>query len=313
MKHTKTTLLFILLSFFLLTSCRFVSSLVEETNLSRATTTYATLQNTDAPSSYANIESTASPDESSASQVESAIPKVETTASPVSVPQVESTTVRQKTNAETDYSSYTKKQIIDIYAKALNKTRSYKGNLSVQHNEVINTKVIDAHPGGALAARFINYVLGLIGRGGEETLNFSGGKAVNKDKETIPLLLPQRTSFKLPESGVASASIEKSGDMLHIVLTLAAEKVSMGKAPEYNSGAIGYLDTAAMDFKLVKLNRVDINYPGSVIDAYIRSDDYISVVNYTIKMKTYAEVSGMGISGSGTLEGSQSEKWSLNW
>lgn len=217
------------------------------------------------------------------------------------------------TTAPAEEMNYTKSEIIGMYADALNKTRAYTGALTVNHSESFTANIKDAHPGGALTELLASNIVKLVGSEGQQTLNFSGGTAVNKDGESVPILLPQRTSFSLPEAGVASAEIKKSGDKTNIRLVLVPETVSMGQVPQYNSGAIGFLDTSGMDFKIITISRVDITYPGSVIDAVIRGDGYIESVSYTINMSTYAELSGMGISGYGTLEGAQTEKWQLNW
>ena len=214
---------------------------------------------------------------------------------------------------EKDYSSFTKKQIIDEYSDALKKTRAYSGALTVLHTESFNADIKDAHPGGALTELLASNIVKLVGSEGQQTLNFNGGRATNSDGESVPILLPQRTDFSLPEEGVASASISQQGNKLHIKLVLVPETVSMGQVPHYNSSAIGYLDTSDMDFNIITISRVDIGYSGSVIDAVIRSDGYIESVTYTINMSTYAELSGMGITGYGTLEGAQTEKWQLQW
>lgn len=233
-----------------------------------------------------------------------------TTSAPVIQP--ENTTAAPAV-PEKDYSSFTKKQIIDEYSAALGKTRAFGGALTVLHTESFNADVKDAHPGGALTELLASNIVKLVGSEGQQTLKFSGGKASNSDGESVPILLPQRTEFSLPEEGVASASISQQGDKLHIKLVLVPETVSMGQVPQYNSSAIGYLDTSDMDFKIITISRVDIGYSGSVIDAVIRSDGYIESVTYTINMSTYAELSGMGITGYGTLEGAQTEKWELRW
>lgn len=212
-----------------------------------------------------------------------------------------------------DYSSYSKKKIISVYEDALNKTRNYSGSLSATVTEAFSADIKDAHPGGALTELLASNIVKLVGSEGSQTLSFSNGRATNKDGESVPVLLPQRTSFSLPESGVKSASITEENGKLRIRMTLVSETVSMGQTPKYNSGAIGYLDTSDMSFSIITVSRVDITYPGSVIDAVINENGYIESVNYTINMSTYAELSGMGIEGYGTLEGAQTENWKLNY
>ncbi|MBQ3537655.1 MAG: hypothetical protein IJA39_03660 [Clostridia bacterium] len=231
-----------------------------------------------------------------------------------SVPSTEPSTVPPVSEPpKTDYSAYSKAQIISTYAEALQKTRAFTGNLTVDHTEAFTADIKEANPGGALTELLASNIVKLVGSEGQQTLSYSGGKATNADGESVPILLPQRTSFSLPEEGVKSATISEENGMVHITLTLIPETVSMGQVPKYNSTSIGYLDTSDMDFKIITISRVDIGYTGSVIDAYIRPDGYISSVNYTINMSTYAELSGMGITGYGVLEGAQTEKWKLNW
>lgn len=208
---------------------------------------------------------------------------------------------------------YTTKQIIAAYEEALNKTRSYRDALTATKTESFTANVKDAYPGGALTELLANNIVNLVGSEGQQTLNFIDGKAIDNEGETVPVLLPQNDTFSLPEEGVASASIKESGDKTHIRIALVPETVTMGQVPKYNSKAIGYLDTSTMEFKIITISRVDITYTGSVIDAVIRSDGYIESVTYTINMSTYAELSGMGITGYGTLVGQQVESWSLSW
>ncbi len=216
-------------------------------------------------------------------------------------------------NTAPDYSSYTKKQILDMYGEALNKTRSYTGSLSAVVTEAFNADIKDAHPGGQLTELLASNIVKLVGSEGSQTLNFSNGKATNKDGESVPVLLPQRTSFSLPEEGVKNAVITDENGKTRIRITLVPETVAMGEIPKFNSGAVGYLDTSDMNFVIITISRVDISYTGSVIDAVINRDGYIESVNYTINMSTYAELSGMGITGYGTLEGAQTENWKLNY
>ena len=50
-----------------------------------------------------------------------------------------------------------------------------------------------------------------------------------------------------------------------------------------------------------------------MIDAYIRDDGYIASVNYTINLNVTGSVTGLGITGSGTMEGVEYESWEILW
>ncbi len=229
------------------------------------------------------------------------------------IPQEENTTAEENTSdTNEDYSAYSVEEIIALYSDALNRTRDYKGTLNVSHSESFTAEVVRAEPDNALVKRLANYVVNLVGSEGSQELVFNNGSAVNSDGETIPVLLPQRTGFNLSADGVAFASAEKVNDAVRVKLRLVPETVSMGQVPTHNASAIGYLDTSDISVPVVTMHQVDITYPGSEIDAYITSDGYIKSVTYTINMSTYAVLSGMGMSGSGVLEGAQTEKWVIN-
>jgi hypothetical protein len=257
LKNIKTTLA-VLLIFTMLTlsSCFAYTSfdeLVTDNNEGTTAYEYKTTAYYESTTAVAITENT------TAQQVlpQTTVPQV--TEPQVTYPQPETTT-----SPAAEEKTYTKKEIIDLYSAALNKTRGYTGALTVNHSESFTADIKDAHPGGALTELLASNIVKLVGSEGQQTLSFNGGSAVNKDGETVPVLLPQRTAFSLPEAGVSSAEISKSGDKTRIRLVLVPETVTMGQVPSYNAGAIGYLDTSDMDFKIITISRVDITYPGSV-------------------------------------------------
>ncbi len=239
---------------------------------------------------------------------ESRIPQQETTQAALS----QETTTAQIIQ-KPDYTAFTKGEILSVYREALEKTRGFSGSVNVNHTEAFTADIKDAHPGGALTELLASNIVKLVGSEGQQTLSFNNKKAVNADGEAIPLLLPQRTAFTLTEDGISSTEITEKNGRLYVKIVLVPETVTMGEIPKHNASAIGYLDTSDMDFKVITISRVDITYPGSVIEAEILENGYIGNVTYTINMSTYAELSGMGISGYGTLEGAQTEKWEIQW
>lgn len=226
--------------------------------------------------------------------------------------QIPATTVQAQPSVP-DYSTYSIQQILDTYATALNLTRSYMGAITVHHKEDFRADARDVTPGGALTTQLVNTLISRLGEPSELDYRFSGGQAMNEDGETIPMLLPQKNNFTLTADGVQRATIEQVGDQTHVVIRIVPETVGFSEVPRYNSAGIGYLDTSKLDLKIVKINSCDITYTGSVIDAYIRADGYISSVVYTIGMTVNGNVSGLGVTGSGTIEGAQTEAWTLGW
>ncbi|MBR5423055.1 MAG: hypothetical protein IK108_03500 [Clostridia bacterium] len=212
-----------------------------------------------------------------------------------------------------DFSSFDKAQTLNFLAAAINKTKAYTGDITVHHKESFTSTVTNVKPGGALATRALNFIKDLVLKPTEEDYRFSGGTATTSEGETTQLLLPKAAAFTLPEEGVAAASISQEGDLVHVILTLAAEEVrSLSEVPKYNAASIGYLDIAG-SFSILQIDEVTIRYPGSVIDAYVRGDGYVDRVTYTIKLDAGGKAHAMGISGSADFNGDQVEIWEIKW
>ena len=212
-----------------------------------------------------------------------------------------------------DFSSFDKAQTLNFLAAAINKTKAYTGDITVHHKESFTSTVTNVKPGGELATRALNVIKDLVLKPTEEDYRFSGGTATTSEGETTQLLLPKAAAFTLPEEGVAAASISQEGDLVHVILTLAAEEVrSLSEVPKYNAASIGYLDIAG-SFSILQIDEVTIRYPGSVIDAYVRGDGYVDRVTYTIKLDAGGKAHAMGISGSADFNGDQVEIWKIKW
>ena len=206
-----------------------------------------------------------------------------------------------------DFSSFDKAQTLNFLAAAINKTKAYTGDITVHHKESFTSTVTNVKPGGELATRALNFIKDLVLKPTEEDYRFSGGTATTSEGETTQLLLPKAAAFTLPEEGVAAASISQEGDLVHVILTLAAEEVrSLSEVPKYNAASIGYLDIAG-SFSILQIDEVTIRYPGSV------SDGYVDRVTYTIKLDAGGKAHAMGISGSADFNGDQVEIWEIKW
>lgn len=246
-------------------------------------------------------------------------PATEETTIPESASEIISAPVTEAPSTQPDLSSFSTEQILAIYTDALHKTRTCTDSISVHHKESFSMELQEIKFGQSgsgtsnpIIQKLVTFLTDAIVKPTETDYAFSGGTAVNEEGETIPLLLPQKSDFTLTPDGIADAQIESSGDMLHVRLVLIDEKVGFGEKPAINAGAIGYLDTSELSFSILKIQSCTIDYTGSVIDAYIRSDGYIDSVTYVINMLTSAQASGLGLSGSGVLAGSQTEVWQIN-
>ena len=147
----------------------------------------------------------------------------------------------------------------------------------------------------------------------DETLNFSNGKAVNSEGETVSLILPQKNGFNLTEDGVKSASVNVVNNEYVIKINLVQESAGMYDVPRHNASAIGYLDVANFDLSFLTIESALINYKGSSVELHINSQGYVTYAEYHIPLLVKGSGNGAGISGSVTFDGEQTEVWSMNY
>lgn len=211
-----------------------------------------------------------------------------------------------------DPSGWSTNQIISKAKDAVNKTKAYKGNLTVDHNESFTADVTDCSAGGIVRS-VVDLMIGWVVKPVEETLVFQNGKAVNSEGETVPIILPKRNNFSLDSSGVKSASVQRVGDEYVIKITLVEESVGMYQVPKHNAGAVGYLDVANFDISFMEVDSADIVYKGSSIELRINAEGYVTYANYKIPLHIDGSAHRGSISGSATFEGEQTEEWYLNF
>ncbi len=211
-----------------------------------------------------------------------------------------------------DPSGWSTNQIISKAKDAVNKTKAYKGSLTVDHNESFTADVTDCSAGG-IVRTVVDLMIGWVVKPVEETLVFQNGKAVNSEGETVPIILPKRNNFSLDSSGVKSASVQRVGDEYVIKITLIEESVGMYQVPKHNAGAVGYLDVANFDISFMEVDSADIVYKGSSIELRINAEGYVTYANYKIPLHIDGSAHRGSISGSATFEGEQTEEWYLNF
>ena len=211
-----------------------------------------------------------------------------------------------------DPSGWSTNQIISKAKDAVNKTKAYKGSLTVDHNESFTADVTDCSAGG-IVRTVVDLMIGWVVKPVEETLVFQNGKAVNSEGETVPIILPKRNNFSLDSSGVKSASVKRVGDEYVIKITLIEESVGMYQVPKHNAGAVGYLDVANFDISFMEVDSADIVYKGSSIELRINAEGYVTYANYKIPLHIDGSAHRGSISGSATFEGEQTEEWYLNF
>ena len=211
-----------------------------------------------------------------------------------------------------DPSNFSTAQIIATARDAVNKTKAHKGNLKVNHTEGFTANVTECS-GGAIVKSVVDLMIGMVVKPVDETLNFQNGKTVNSEGETIPILLPKKGNFTLSESGVKSASIQRSGNEYVIKIKLVEERVGMYDVPTHNAASVGYLDVANFDLSFMEIDSANIVYKGSSLELRINADGYVTYANYKIPLHIDGSAHKGSISGSASFEGEQTEVWKFNW
>lgn len=214
--------------------------------------------------------------------------------------------------AVSDPSTWTVAEILKFTTDAVTKTKAYNNTVTVDHSEAFDVKITKA-PGGKLIMDAADGIIASVAKPSQETLTFNGGKTVNGEGETVPLLLPKRGAFTLTADGIASATAKKSGNDTIVHIQLVQEVGTLTDHPKYHAASVGYLDSSDVDLGSIKLNYLDITYSGTTMDYVINSDGYVSAVDYKIPIHIAVEAKVVGITAAGECEGSQSESWKINW
>ncbi len=336
MKKIKSATALVLgLLFVFLTGCNIsnISDMLSTTSVSETTTVLQVIpapenttasqanpipDSTMAPQTTPIVESTTVPPVTVAPET-TTVPPVTAAPETTTVPPVavapETTTVPPETTTQStavDYSTYTKEQICETFVNAVNKTKRYTAPINVHHAESFDFEVTEC-VGGDMVAYCVNKLLGLVVKPSDTVYSYNNGMSVDEDGEAIPMLVPETGDCVLPASGVAKAQISEENSLIHIYLVLVEEHTGMGGKPQYNAGCIGYLNTDDYSFNILKINEADIGYTGTEIDAYIRPDGMVDKVTYKVNLHTSGSGSGLGIDGSATIVGSQTEMWDIQW
>lgn len=209
-------------------------------------------------------------------------------------------------------SAMSDQQLLDTLCAAINKTKAYTGNVSVNHVESFEANVTEC-TGGAIVKSVANTIVGMVINPVDEVLSFSGGKATNSEDEVLPILLPQKGNFSLSMSGVKSISGSVNGTDTVIKVQLVQEQVDLYTVPTANASAIGYLDINSYDTSVLEITSANINYVGSTLEVHIRPDGYVSYAKYAMPMNVEGSAKGGSISGSAVFDGQQTEIWQFNW
>lgn len=217
-----------------------------------------------------------------------------------------------ETKTAANVAAMTNQQLLDTLTAAVNKTKAYTGNVTVNHIESFEANVTEC-TGGSIVKSVANTIVGMVINPVDEVLSFSGGNATNSDGEILPILLPQNDNFALSIGNIKSISGAINGSDTVIKVQLVQESVDLYTVPAANASAIGYLDINSYDTSVLEITSATINYVGSSFEVHIRPDGYVSYAKYEMPMNVKGSAKSGSISGSAVFDGQQTEVWKFNW
>ncbi len=209
-------------------------------------------------------------------------------------------------------SGWSESQILSKAKDAVNKTKAYTHNLTVNHSETFSANVTECSAGG-IVRTVVDLMIGWVVKPVQETLIYENGRAINSEGESVPVMLPKKNNFSLTEKGVKSASVQLLGNEYLIRINLIEESVGMYDVPKHNASSIGYLDIANFDLSFMEIDSADIVYKGSSVELRINAEGFVTYANYRIPLHIEGSAHKGAISGSATFEGEQTETWIFNY
>lgn len=202
--------------------------------------------------------------------------------------------------------------LVTMLTNAINNTKAYQQDLTVNHIAAFDVKVTEC-TGGSVVASIADRIVGLIIKPVEETLVFKNGKAVNSEGLEVDPLLPENRMFSLPQEGIESITSSKNGENTIIEVKLIPETIGLNEAPAVNNAAIGYLDISEFDLSFIQITDASFDYLNSTITAEILPNGLIKSIEYFIPVKVIGSASAGFLTGSATFEGNQKDIWEIQW
>ena len=207
-------------------------------------------------------------------------------------------------------------EILKVVSDSVNLLKSDKANFTGHKVQSIDMKLVDSSVPSMNGVA--NKIIGLFIK--DEVYDYDFTNGVSSDPEeggtirSIDAFPPGDKPFELTREGVASATKTMSGEntVYTVVIVRETSTLENPRPPHHNAGA-DTLDLSDVDIPIVTINRVDFDYPGAEISVTISPDGKIVGYHEHLKMSGTGEVSGLGMTGYGTIEGYIDEKWDIQW
>lgn len=223
--------------------------------------------------------------------------------------------------ATNDPTQYTDDQVIEWINYYVNLVKSEQ-NMTAKKTETIKVNVDDCSA-PSLTDTVNGIVESLVGDGGETfTYTIANGAVSSTDDPEastsdtpFSLVPPTNKKFVVSKEGIvdAKAEVDANGNVTYTVI-LAAESTTLeNPEPFYNATAIGYLNLAGLNIPIAKINKADMQYPGSTVSVTVDSNDKVIKLYNKLPMSGKGEASIGWISGTADFSGALDETWEFTY
>ena len=207
-------------------------------------------------------------------------------------------------------------EILKVVSDSVNLLKSDKANFTGHKVQSINLELVDSSIPSMNGVA--NKIIKLFIKDEAYDYDFTNGVSADPEEggtiNSINAFPPGDKPFELTREGVASARKTMSGSntVYTVVIVHETSTLENPRPPHHNAGA-DTLDLSAVEIPIVTMNRVDFDYPGAEISVTISPDGKIVGYHEHLKMSGTGEVSGLGMTGYGTIEGYIDENWDIQW
>ena len=237
-------------------------------------------------------------------------------------PSADATTAAPDTTKSGDPSSMSKAEIVQAVSKAVNGAKATK-DMKARNVEKVTINLTDLSLKAAMG--IVNSIIQRLAGEDVANYNFVGGQSKATDDSGAELedgqvftpdqvIPPKNAAFSLTEDGVASASAEKSGDNTVYKIKLVEENTSFtSPVPKFNSACFGYLDLTSIDVGGATITDANMHYPGTEMTFTVNGDGKLVKADYNMPMDGNGSAKIIGMNGSATFEGGDTESWEFTY
>ena len=207
-------------------------------------------------------------------------------------------------------------EILGIVTDSVNQLKSSEANFTGHKVQSINMELTDSSIPAMNSVA--NGIISLFIKDEEYDYDFTNGMSSDPEEggtiSSNKCFPPEDKFFQLNVDGLAGARKTMSGENTVYTVVIVSEMSTLeNPRPTHHSSAADTLDLSSVEIPVVTMNRVDFVYPGAEISVTISPDGKVIGYHEHLEIIGTGEVSGLGMTGYGTIEGYIDEKWDIQW